>query len=205
MPGTKRARKGAGARRDRVSAEPTGKDFLGIWAARKVEKSERERRECATIEIEFGGVPCVARRMPLIAWVRAGQLPSYLALAFVESLEKGRPVAPRQPTAEDEEEAARFRRMAVCETTVKPKIVYDREPQAGEISYEQVLADHPEFIFEMSAWILAGCPEIKVKTEGGALTTDELGNFRERKVVPGTRKNGSAIWWETEPTPRIAR
>jgi hypothetical protein len=190
------AAKGARPRRDRVKEQP--KDLASIWKA-KAEEIE----EYPVIEREFGGLPCKVRLMPIRAWIRAGHMPAFLATEYAQTLAGIRPSETAAAyTNEQQEEFLLFQRIAVCETLVEPRLVLDREPKAGEFRYEWALVQFPKTIDELQAWILRGCPGIPIQTKGGALTTDELSNFREGKVVPDDVPASGSATWQTQPSPR---
>jgi hypothetical protein len=190
------ATKSIKARRSKTKSAPV--NYLAVWREKSTAKVKTP-----VIEREFAGLPCKVRRTPLLAWIRAGQMPGFLAEIVARSFDgEDAELDEKTLTSEQKKEFGHFRRVMLCETVVEPRIVHDRAPQDGEISYQEVVLSQPEFVGEVIAWILIGCPDIPIETKGGALTVDELSNFRPEQSVHRHSSPDGSLAWETQPTPR---
>jgi len=167
------------------------KDFAAIWRE-GVSKTP-------TVEREFAGLPCIARRLSLMGWAQAGKLPHFLVEIMLkakagEDIEiKTSDIAPEEFTA-----LMNSQRDIVCEVLEMPKVITeDRELADGEISYASLVMNRPDVVAEILTWVRAGCPDVPVATKNGKGTTVEtVSNFRKggkRRAASQPRNDVRAV------------
>ncbi len=187
-----------------MSDEITNK--ADVWRAKL--KEQEAAREELTVEMEFAGLRGTFGRVPIVGWLKAGRVPQFLVHA--PSVARGQSDSPQLKqgdlTPEQYEENMRFQRMAVCAVSRIPKIV-DGEPKEDEISFDEIALINPQFLDEVTAWVLNNCPDIPVAVKGGeTVTTEEVTNFRDESEGGASAESvahGEGVSWQTEPTPRI--
>lgn len=140
------------------------KDFAAIW--------RKETSKPATVEREFDGLPCIARRVTMAAYLQAGKLPTFLAETLADAKGNDVQVTAEQLSVEDAQALIKFQRDLVCDVLEVPKVVTEDRPlQDGEVSYMDLVINRPKVIEEIMTWSRWGCPDVPVKLAGGKETT----------------------------------
>ncbi len=167
-------------------------DYAAQWQKKIEDKSVSTER---TVEMQFGPLKGVFRRISLAGWAKAGQLPFFI----LEALQK----AGKDPTLTAEQiqgdfiaetdfrKGVEFQRKVVIAVCVKPEVVdTDGELAPGQVRYADLAKEYPEVIDLIVAWALAGSPEIPVSMfNGQEVGLSEVETFRNRKQ----RRTNSAI------------
>jgi hypothetical protein len=168
------------------------KQFTEIWQ-RESARREQEIKPEDLIEREFAGLPCVARRLDLSAWIIAGRIPDFLAVTFMEAEEGKRSFDETNLTPKELAASLKFQRDVVCFGFVNPKVVPpEKEPVGGEFAYTDFAINFRDACKEMIEWQMAGCPDVPVQTEGGEVSVNDLKNFRGKKRAGrGSRGDGA--------------
>lgn len=173
----------------------TSKDFAAIW--------RQKISQAPTVEREFAGLPCVARRLSLFGWAQAGKLPQFLVEMLFRQTNRDVEIKQGDIAPEEFEALMKVQKDVVCEVLVDPQVVTeDRELKDGEISYADLVMNRPDVVTEIITWSRAGCPDVPVATtNGGKTAVAAVENFRKgrrRRATSGARSNVRTVS-ETAP------
>jgi hypothetical protein len=166
-------------------------------AAWRALANKPEEADIVDLELPSGFV-VKATRPPLEMWLVSGAIPIEFINKAQEAFGSAGTTAQKQAAVAEAltedpaqmQRALTFMRNAVQYAVVYPRITLDADPNnPDEISPAAIPEKDFSFIV---AWVVAGCPNVPVKTtDGKGTTVSTVENFRSKSRIRGTGKNGS--------------